>query len=157
MSCCAVDSFCRSTEDAGSGPPPLAQNRFASCRWTWSAPKPLVKSTTSIAEMSKGAKLLDCYDQTAQHVTPRLLRRRGPRWALLILGPTARHPFVCEMRHGGLPRRLFGALGRWLPSNIAASGPRRPPCHWMDASVTTAAAIGREAIWFWGRVGGRWP
>lgn len=65
MSSCAIESFCRGVEDAGSGPCPFVQNRFASCLWTWSAPKPPVKSTTSIAEMSKRAKLLKRYDQTA--------------------------------------------------------------------------------------------
>lgn len=45
---------------------------------------------------------------------------------------------------------------RWLPGNTAASHPPCPPCRGVDASLA-AAATARERIWFWTRVGGRWP
>lgn len=69
MSSCAIEPFCYGVEGAGPDPYPSAQNRLSLCLWAWTVPKPCLKGTTSIAEMRKGAKLLKCYDQTAQHET----------------------------------------------------------------------------------------
>lgn len=144
-----MECFCHCSEDVGPASCSFVQNSFASCLWTRNAPKPHVKSTTSIAEMRKRSQSAQMLRPDSPERNTVATAQEGSTQSTADPQANCEAPICLRCGAAGSSAWLFSALSRWLQSNIALSslpldGCISHSCCYRKGETTVLGESGRK-------------